>query len=88
MCSSDLYPVISYYDTTNDDLKVAKCANAACSSGTTLSTVDSTGNVGYYTSITIGTDGYPVISYYDVTNIDLKVIKAANPFFVNYWTRR
>ena len=32
----------------------------------TLTTIDSGGNVGHYTSITIGTDGLPVISYYDL----------------------
>jgi hypothetical protein len=38
-----------------------------------LTTVDSAGSVGYFTSITIGTDGLLVISYYDYTNGDLKV---------------
>ena len=54
----------------------------------TITAVDSGGNVGEHTSITIGTDGFPVISYYDGSNSDLKVLKAANPFFLNYWTRR
>jgi hypothetical protein len=85
---TDGLPVISYFDWTNGDLKVAKCGNAACSSGNTLTTIDSGGNVGGHTSITIGTDGLPVISYYDVTNYDLKVAKCANPFCLNNWSRR
>ena len=85
---TDGLPVISYYDDTNGDLKVAKCGNAACSSGNTLTTVDSGGDVGSYTSITIGTDGLPVISYCDRTNCDLKVAKCANPFCLNNWSRR
>ncbi|MDX1373383.1 MAG: hypothetical protein R3321_12995, partial [Nitrososphaeraceae archaeon] len=37
-------------------------------------TLDSAGDVGQYTSITIGTDGFPVISYEDVSNGDLKFV--------------
>jgi Collagen triple helix repeat (20 copies) len=69
--------LISYYDNTNDDLKVAHCTNAACSSAT-KSTLDSAGDVGAYTSATIGTDGLGLISYKDVTNSDLKVAHCNN----------
>ena len=75
---ADGLPVISYYDNTNGDLKVAKCGNAACTGVSTLTTVDSAGIVGLYTSITLGADGLPVISYYDVTNGNLKVAKCVN----------
>ena len=76
---ADGYPVISYYDVTNGDLKVAKCLNPACTGTPTTTTLDSIGNVGDFTSITIGADANPVISYYDVTNADLKVAKCLNP---------
>ncbi|MFZ9158602.1 MAG: hypothetical protein ACO230_10995 [Ilumatobacteraceae bacterium] len=36
-------------------------------------TLDSTGTVGSYTSIAIGTNGNPIISYYDNSNGDLRV---------------
>ena len=76
---ADGLPVISYYDQSNGVLKVAKCANAACTGASTLTTVDSSaGSVGRYTSITLGADGLPVISYYAFTNGDLKVAKCAN----------
>ena len=77
--------LISYYDATNKDLKVAHCANVACSSltPTTPVTLDSgtsvDGDVGQYTSITIGTDGLGLISYYDATNGELKVAHCTNP---------
>jgi hypothetical protein len=70
--------LISYYDDTNGDLKVLHCGNAACSSGNISTTVDSAGDVGSYTSITIGTDGLGLISYRDVTNGDLKVFRCSN----------
>lgn len=69
--------LISYYDNTNGDLKVAHCANAACSSAT-VATLDSAGDVGVYTSITIGVDGLGLISYEDVTNGHLKTAHCVN----------
>jgi hypothetical protein len=71
-------PVIAYLDHYYSDLKVAKCGDAACSSGNTITTVDSTGATGYYPSITIGADGFPVIAYFDASNGDLKVAKCVH----------
>ena len=86
---ADGLPVISYYDLTNTNLKVAKCANAACTAGTSaLSTVDSSGEVGLYTSIAIGLDGLPVIAYYDNSFGRLKAAKCANAFCGSYFWRR
>jgi hypothetical protein len=76
----DGFPVISYYDAgTNTALKVAKCNDAACAGGDeTITTVDNAASVGEHTSIAIGTDGFPVISYRDQTNTALKVAKCRN----------
>jgi hypothetical protein len=75
---TDGNPIISYYDGTNRDLKVAACTNPTCTTATT-STIDTTGDVGYYTSIAIGTNGNPIISYYDNTTGDLKIAACTNP---------
>ena len=48
--TSSNFPVISYYDETYGDLKLAVCNDAACTSPS-ISTLDSAGNVGWYTSI-------------------------------------
>jgi len=78
---ADTYPVISYYDKSNKSLKVAKCVNVSCIGANTITQVDPTTNsVGKYTSIAIGADTYPVISYYDETNKRLKVARCINTF--------
>jgi hypothetical protein len=77
-------PLISYLDYDNQDLKVAACNNPTCTGSTELerstnTTIDSAGLVGYTSSITIGTNGNPIISYLDLTNSDLKVAACNNP---------
>jgi len=72
-------PMISYYDSTNGDLKFAICDVSASANGNcdqtgdwSTVTVDAAGRVGVYTSIAVGANGDPMISYYDSTNGDLK----------------
>jgi len=63
---------ISYYDVTNGNLKYAKITNGT---GVITETVDSTGDVGKYSSIGIvSSTGQTIvhISYYDATKGDLK----------------
>jgi hypothetical protein len=71
-------PIISYFDNTNTDLKVAACNNPTCTTSTNT-TIDSNDDVGWYSSITIGTNGNPIISYLDLTNSHLKVAACNNP---------
>jgi hypothetical protein len=57
---ADGLPVISHYDSTNGNLMVTHCSNLDCSSTTTY-VIDSAYNLP--SSLTIGTNGYPLISY-------------------------
>jgi hypothetical protein len=81
--------VISYRDGTGarQDLKVAHCANVACTISTTV-TVDTPGDVGWNTSITIGADGLPFVSYRDVGGSQVKGLHCPNVFCVPYLRRR
>jgi hypothetical protein len=56
------YPMASYYDASNGDLKVMACQDKRCTSST-LSIVDHVGDVGQYVDLTINPRGYPLISY-------------------------
>jgi hypothetical protein len=76
---ADLRGLISYYDFTNGDLKVAHCSDSACTSAA-LSTLDSDGTVGRDTSVAIGADLRGLISYYDDSNGDLKVAHCSDFF--------
>jgi hypothetical protein len=75
----DGFAIISYYDytTTKQDLKFVKCNNAECTDRI-ITTIDSGGDVGLFSSTAIGSDGFPIISYYDLTNGNLKVAKCLN----------
>ena len=85
---TDGLPIISYVDTISGHLKVAKCVNAACTGASMITTVDSAIAFAEYTSMTIGADGLPVISYYDAVSKDLKVAKCVNASCLQFWKRR
>ncbi len=74
------YPVISYYDSGNEALKLAHCNDPGCSGADeTITTVDSSSDVGLYTSLVLDASGHPVVSYYDRTNGDLKLLRCNDP---------
>jgi hypothetical protein len=69
---------VSYYDATYNDLRMAKYVGSGGNCGPNndwyCETVDSSGDVGKYSSIAVDpTDNYPIIAYYDATNGALKL---------------
>ena len=62
------WPHISYYDTTNGDLKYAYWTGENWE----IEAVDNEGRVGQYTSIALDSADHPHISYFDVGNGHLK----------------
>ena len=71
--TKDDYPIISYRDQVNDNLKVAVCNNITCTK-LSLTTIDTKIEVGRTsTSMALNSGGFPVISYFDSTNLDLKL---------------
>lgn len=71
------HPHMSYYDATNKALKYARFDGdewVGQLSTTNPDTVDTSADVGLYTSIAIDADNHPHISYYDNTTDDLKYV--------------
>jgi len=64
-------PNFAFFDSSNGDLKYAKLSGSSWE----IETVDSEGNVGYFTSIKLDSLNKPHIAYYDITNKDLKYAK-------------
>lgn len=84
----DGIPLVSYYDVGNADLKLLRCADSRCGEKGGVVVLDSGGDVGRYSSLTIGADGLPVVAYYDSTNGDLKVVHCGSVYCVPYLRRR
>jgi hypothetical protein len=69
---------VSYWDTTNDDLKYATCAaDCDAAAGWQAVTVDAAGSVGWYTSLAVDAGGRLHVSYQDWTNGHLKYATCA-----------
>jgi hypothetical protein len=70
---------------TDQILKMAHCSNVTCSSAVTY-VIDNLGKTTYagVASVTIGTDGMPIIAYYDGNTTDLKVMHCSNNYCLPY----
>jgi len=78
-------PAVSYYDSTNGDLKYAFAQDADGTVWNAPITVDSGGTVGQYNSLA-EVNSSPAISYYDTTNGDLKFVRhrSSGTFTINW----
>jgi hypothetical protein len=73
-------PVFSYWSNYGNELKVVRCNSIDCAAPDSPVFVDETGNVGFYSSLELDADGLPIVSYYDQTNGNLKVVQCGNPY--------
>lgn len=72
------FPAISYYDVTSGNLNFVRATDANGTAwGTPLSIDGTTDDVGQWTALQVG-GGFPAVAYYDVTNGNLKFIRATN----------
>ena len=72
------FPVVAYFNAGfPQDLKLAVCTNASCSTSTIVA-VETAGSIGQNPSLRLDASGNPVISYRDGTNGDLKLIRCGN----------
>jgi len=83
LISGDGLPVIAYVRREFGDgswLRVAACVDPACEDPPTISDVDTgPGGVGTYVSITLASDGLPIIAYNVEDRRVLKVLKCGSP---------
>ena len=89
---TDGLPIISHYGTEwwgggANDLEIIHCSDPACNESVRMRP-DQTGAVGTETSITIGMDGLPLVSYHDATINSLKVLHCSNEICIPYFRRR
>lgn len=75
---ADNRPLIVYYDRANQKLKTVKCGDTSCSNNNVITTLDSAGSVGQFSSVALAVDQNPIVSYFDYTNWRLKVAKCGN----------
>ncbi len=73
---SDGIPIVSFYSGAGINLKFQKCNNTVCNNGVITTSIDGDGlsSSGKHSSISIGLDGMPIISYQSKST-DLNVFK-------------
>jgi len=84
MIGLDGFPIIVHYDAINSNLHFTRCGTKDCS-GNYLNKVFDTQSVSGFGTITLGSDGLPIFTYNANRQ---RVVHCANPWCLNYWTRR
>ena len=70
---ADGLPIIAHRDFTAKALRVSHCDDVECTSATNTTVDDPANQVGEHTSITIGSDGLPIIAHQDDTAGALRI---------------
>jgi len=65
----DGYPIISYRDYWFSTLRILHCTSEDCDTHEPVVTPDNLFNTGLHTSIAIGSDSYPIVSYYRLPSL-------------------
>lgn len=75
---ADGFAQISYYDATNKDLKFVHCTNADCTTKNIIVIDSSVSDIGQFSSLVLGTDGFSRIAYYSISRGDLRFARCLN----------
>jgi len=80
--------LITYYDESNMQLKAAHCQDVTCTAAIVFALDNTAATVGIGSAVTIGTDGYGLVSYYDSTNSAIKVVHCTSVLGMTMFRRR
>jgi hypothetical protein len=73
-------PVMAFSDWGGSyNLQILHCNDVNCSGGGEISSFPDTSVQGEFSSLTLDANGYPVVSYHDTTNIDLRILHCNDP---------
>ena len=79
-------PVVAMYEANSGDLTWVYCLDPSCITSSLIEIDGSTEDVGQYPSLNISDSDFAVISYYDVTNGNLKVTRCTKANCANSTT--
>ncbi len=85
----DNLPIVAFSDSSGNDLVVAHCSDAICSSATHLA-VATTGVTGQHSSIAVGTDGNPIVVFQKLESGfsgPIQALHCSNEFCAPYFRR-